>query len=107
MRMRSCVGLVFVFVGLVTAGCASTPRPQPVVHSAPAEKNRDKTADASAATVAVDPATETTSSTSLSSRFTKLFTRDSSDRMPLPRNDQALQNGSQGDSSQAEIGRDF
>jgi hypothetical protein len=105
--MRSCVGLCLVAGSLLTSGCASTPRPQPVVHSTPAEKSRDKTAEAPGVTVSVDQAAETTSSTSLSARFTKLFSRDSSDRMPLPRNDQALQSGSEGDAARAEIARDF
>src|SRR6516164_8675889 len=100
-RMRFCVGFCFLAVSLLTSGCASAPRAQPVVHSTPVEKNRDKAADVAGATVSVDQAAETSSSTSLSSRFTKLFSRDSSDRMPLPRSDQTLHAGSQGDALQA------
>jgi hypothetical protein len=104
--MRLNVGIVLAAFAL--AGCASTPRPQTLVRSTPTDKSRDPAGDAPAPTVTVDPANETNSSASLSSRITKLFTRsDSSDRMPLPRNDQLLENHRSADASQQDLSRDF
>jgi hypothetical protein len=78
------------------------------VRSSPTDRTRDAVVDASNATVTVEQATETSSSTSLSSRFTKLFSRqNSSDRMPLPRNDQPPGNGPGADASRQDLGRDF
>jgi hypothetical protein len=107
--MRSVFALSFLAVAVSGSGCLSTPRPQPLVRSAPADKNRDPATDASSASGNVGQSVaDTTSSTSVSSRFSKLFGRqDASDRTPLPRNDQTLGNGLGGDASQSDIGRDF
>src|SRR5262245_44847878 len=95
--MRAILGFSFLAVTALLSGCASTPRPEPLVHSTSTDKN-SSVADSTGAMVAVDKATETSSSASLSSRFTKLFSRqDSSDRMPLPRNDHPAPDGSQSD----------
>jgi hypothetical protein len=105
--MRSYLSFVLLAAVAISCGCVSTPRPQPFVRSTPTEKGRDVAIDASSAPVSVDQANETTSSASLSSRFTKLFSRqDSSDRMPLPRNDQPRDSGP-GDASRQDLGRDF
>jgi hypothetical protein len=106
--MQSVFAFSFLAVVTLGSGCLSTPRPQPLVRSTPADKSRDPVADSASPSVNVGQAVnETGSSTSLSSRFTKLFSRqDASDRMPLPRNDQP-QNSSGGDGSQLDIGRDF
>ncbi len=107
MRMDAILRCSFLAAAALLSGCASTPRPQPLVHSTPADKN-STVADSSGSTVAVDKATETSSSTSLSSRFTKLFSRqDSSDRMPLPRNDHPTPGGSGSDSAHADLASDF
>ncbi|HEV3299147.1 MAG TPA: hypothetical protein VG055_05885 [Planctomycetaceae bacterium] len=106
--MRSFLGFSLLTAVALSSGCASTPRPQPLVRSSPTDKKRDTATDTSNATVAVEQANETSSSTSLSSRFTKLFSRqDSSDRMPLPRNDQPLGSGAGSDASRQDLGRDF
>jgi hypothetical protein len=102
--MRSFLGFSLLAALAMSTGCASAPRAQPLVRSSPTDKKRD-TANA---TVSVEQATETSSSTSLSSRFTKLFSRqDSSDRMPLPRSDQPPGNGPGDDASRQDLGRDF
>jgi hypothetical protein len=107
-RMRFFLGFSLLAAVALSSGCASAPRPQPLVRSSPADKKRETATDASNATVTVEQATETSSSTSLSSRFTKLFSRqDSSDRMPLPRNDQPPASGPGGDAFRQDLGRDF
>jgi hypothetical protein len=107
-RMRSFLGFSLLAAVALSSGCASAPRPQPLVRSYPTDKKRDPATDPSNATVSVEQATETSSSTSLSSRFTKLFSRqDSSDRMPLPRSDQPPGNGPGDDASRQALGRDF
>jgi hypothetical protein len=106
--MRSFLGFSLLAAVALSSGCALAPRPQPLVRSSPTERKRDTATDTSNATVSVEPATETSSSTSLSSRFTKLFSRqNSSDRMPLPRNDQPPGNGPGADASRQDLGRDF
>ncbi|HEV8067907.1 MAG TPA: hypothetical protein VGP76_09225 [Planctomycetaceae bacterium] len=106
--MRFFLGFSLLAAVALSSGCASAPRPQPLVRSSPADKKRETATDASNATVTVEQATETSSSTSLSSRFTKLFSRqDSSDRMPLPRNDQPPASGPGGDAFRQDLGRDF
>jgi|SRR5580704_6282542 hypothetical protein len=107
-RMPSFVVFSLLAAVALSSGCASTPRPQPLVRSSPTDKKRDTATDPSNATVVVEQANETSSSTSLSSRFTKLFSRqDSSDRMPLPRSDQPPGSGAGADSSRQDLGRDF
>jgi hypothetical protein len=107
--MRCVLGVSLLMLAPLSPGCVSTPRPQPLVRSTPADNGREVAIDApsapSASGTASQTVAETTSSTSLSSRFTKLFSRpNSSDRMALPRSDQPPD----GDpSSQQEIGRDF
>jgi len=107
-RMRSLLGFSLLAAVAMISGCASAPRPQPLVRSSPTDKKRDTASDTANAPVSVEQATETSSSTSLSSRFTKLFSRqDSSDRMPLPRSDQPPGNGAGDDASRADLARDF
>jgi hypothetical protein len=108
-RMRSVLALSFLSVAVLSSGCLSAPRPQPLVGSAPADKSRDLAVDVSSPSSHVGQSVaDTSSSTSLSSRFTKFFSRqDASDRIPLPRNDHPLENGPGGDASQSDIGRDF
>jgi hypothetical protein len=110
--MRCVLGVSLLMLAPLSVGCLSTPRPQPMVRSTPADNGREVAIDApsapaapSASGTASQTVAETSSSTSLSSRFTKLFSRpDSSDRMPLPRSDQPL-DGDQ--SAQRDVGGDF
>jgi hypothetical protein len=108
--MRCVLGVSLLMLAPLSPGCVSTPHPQPLVRSTPADNGREVAIDVppsapSASGTASQTVAETTSSTSLSSRFTKLFSRpDSSDRMPLPRSDQPL-DGDQ--SAQRDVGGDF
>jgi hypothetical protein len=107
--MRCVLGVSLLMLAPLSVGCLSTPRPQPMVRSTPADNGREVAIDAPSAPGAPGTASqtvaETSSSTSLSSRLTKLFSRpDSSDRMPLPRSDQPL-DGDQ--SAQRDVGGDF
>jgi hypothetical protein len=107
--MRSVIALSLLAAAALICGCQSTPRPQPLVRTAPPEKNREfATVDASSATGSVSqPVSETSSSTSLSSRWSKLFSRqDATDRVPLPRSDQ-VESGPGGNSAQQDLWRDF
>ncbi|HET6323118.1 MAG TPA: hypothetical protein VFG04_00350 [Planctomycetaceae bacterium] len=105
--MRCVLSLVLLMLPLLSLGCVSTTRPQPLARSTPADQGREVAIDTPTASDKVGkPVADTSSSTSLSSRFTKLFSRsDASDRMPLPRNDQPLENG--GDAARRDLGRDF
>jgi hypothetical protein len=106
-RMRSVLSVCLLIIAPIGLGCVSAPHPQPLVRSTPVEKSVDVAIDSPTASDRVGKTVaETNSSTTLSSRFTKLFSRaDSSDRIPLPRNDQRLENGSE--SAQRDLGRDF
>jgi hypothetical protein len=104
--MRPVLGFALAAVAALNFGCLTTPRPQPLVRSTPTENahepanNAAKASGSTSQTVA-----DTSSTTTLSSRFSKLFSRaDGSDRMPLPRKDQPDDSG---DSARRDIGRDF
>lgn len=95
---------------MLLAGCQSAPHPQPLVRSTPADKSHETAALASADTSGNIGQTvaDSSSSTSLSSRWSKLFSgKETSDRMPLPRNDQALESAPGGNWTRQDIGRDF
>jgi hypothetical protein len=112
--MRSVLTLSFVAVAVWSAGCVTTLRPLPEVRVMPPPKKPDATADTPSTTpttpapssgVTGQPVADTTSSTSLSSRFTKLFGgQGSSDRTPLPRNDQPLEPSEQ---ARQDLNQDF
>jgi hypothetical protein len=106
-RMRSGLSVCLLLIASIGLGCASAPHTQPLVRSTPAEKSLDVAIDQPVPSDKVGKAvSDTSSSTTLSSRFTKLFSKgDSSDRIPLPRNDQPLENGSE--AAQRDLGRDF
>jgi hypothetical protein len=87
----------------------------PEVRFVPPPKKPDATANTPSTTpstpapstaVAGQPVADTTSSTSLSSKFTKLFGggQGSSDRTPLPRNDQPLEPS---DQARQDLNQDF
>ncbi len=106
--MRFYSTLSFLAVFALSAGCVSTLRPLPTVEWTPTEKKPAATADApSPPAKAAQPVADTSSTTSLSARWSKLFSgQGSSDRTPLPRNDQQLE-GSRGGAGVQELGRDF
>jgi hypothetical protein len=108
--MRLVSGCLFLVVSMILTGCVSAGRPQPVVRTTPKETAHETTATIDAPNNSSglgQTVSENSTSTSLTSRFTKLFSRqDSSDRMALPRNDQPPSSGAS-DGSQQELGRDF
>jgi hypothetical protein len=106
-HMRFILSVSLLMLAPLSLGCLSTPRPQPIVKSTPADKSRDVAIDPPRASDSVgQTVADTSSSAGLSSRVSKFFSRpDSSDRMPLPRSDQSLEND--GGPAQWDIGRDF
>jgi hypothetical protein len=108
--MRLLFVLCPVLTAMLFAGCQSAPHPQPLVRSTPVDKSHETAALASADASGNlgQTVSDSSSSTSLSSRWSKLFSgKETSDRMPLPRNDQLLQSGPGGNSARQDIGRDF
>jgi hypothetical protein len=105
--------LLFVFwlvlAAMLLAGCQSVLHPQPLVRSTPTDSHETAAlASADTSRSVGQTVVESSSSTSLSSRWSKLFSgKETSDRMPLPRNDQALRSGPGDNSTRQDIGRDF